>query len=281
MNYLTGALPDRHESRERDESEFNFSGTVAAYHVAHASASDFVQPVRRITEQPRYPNCVGQSLAAIVDALRPVRPDEAVKIYASGVSIWREARRRQGLIEVIELGTRLEYAIDGLITRGWDPYREGEDWDDEEAGKGAPLAGDDLADEMAAFDNRLPSDIRRYRILGLGSGVLDAVDEALRRGWGVGIGTGLLPPYFSHARTPDQPEMVLGLEHMSGHKDNHAQRVAGRADYNGRRKYVVQNSWGADFGGCHAPDGTWLPGCVWVDEDVILGAHDIHVAEIR
>ena len=274
MTYLTGAHPDREESRERDRIDFSFDGTVAA-HVIAASETDFVQRIARLCVQPKYPDCVGCTVSGFVDATLPEPP------WASAVSLWREARRRQGKIEQIEEGTRLEYAIEGLITRGWDPYREGEDVDDEEAGKGAPLAGDDLADEMFAYDKRLARDIKRYRILGFGSGVLDALDEALRRGWGVGIGTGLLPAYFTHARTPDQPEMVLGTDYMGGHTNNHAQRVAGRADYNGRRKYVIQNSWGAGFGGCHAPDGTWLPGCVWVDEDVILGAHDVHVVEIR
>ena len=271
--YLTGALPDRESSRERDKSEFNFDVTVGV-HVA--SDTDFVQPIRWIREQPKFPCCVGETCAAIIDAPLPGPP------WASGVSIWREARRRQGLIEVIEIGTRLEYAFDGLVERGWDPYREGEEVDDEEAGRGAPPAGDDLTDEMAAYDNRLAKDVKRYRILGFGSGVLDAVDEALRRGWGIGIGTGLLPPFFAHARTPEQPEQVIGTDYMGGNKDNHAQRVAGRGTYNnGRRKYLVQNSHGIRYGGCHAPDGTWLPGCAWVDEDVIVGAHDVHVLEVR
>lgn len=282
MNYLTGAHPDRETSRDRDAIDFNFAKTTSDLIAAYASEADFVQPIRWIRSQPRFPNCVGQTIAACVDAKLPDPLESAhPTVLASGVSIWREARRRQGLIEVIELGTRLEYAIEGLITRGWDPYRDGEDLDEEEAGKGAPLAGDDLADEMAAYDNRLARDIKRYRIIGFGGGMLDEVDEALRRGLGVGIGTGLLAPFFSHRSSPGQSDQVLGVDYMGGHKDNHAQRVAGRGTYDGRRKYLVQNSWGDDWSGCHAPDGNWLPGCVWVDEDVIVGAHDVHVVEVR
>ncbi|HMJ52094.1 MAG TPA: hypothetical protein VK540_08455 [Polyangiaceae bacterium] len=278
MIFLTGAHPDRQESRERDRVDHNFDGTVAEH--LHATDSDFIQPIRFVRDQPKFPCCVGQTWAECLDALgyEGGLPDPT---WASGVSIWREARRRQGLIEVIELGTRLEYAIEGLIGRGWDPYREGEDIDDEEAGKGAAPAGDDLDDEMFADGARLAKDIQRYRILGLGSGVLDAVDEALRRGWGVGIGTGLLPPFFAHKRVPEQAEQVLGTDYIGGSKDNHAMRVAGLGAYEGRRKYLVQNHWSVFWGGCHSPDGGWLPGCCWVDENVIVGAHDVHVMEVK
>jgi hypothetical protein len=272
MIRLTGAYPDRQVSRDRDRTEYNFNASTVA--IPYTAEPDFVQPIRGIRTQPKYLNCVGESCAAMIDSKLPDA------LWSSGVSIWREARRRQGLIEVLELGTRYEYAVDGLVARGWDPYREGEETDDEEAGKGAAPAGDDLADEMFADDKRLGKELKRYRILGFGVAVFDAVDEALRRGWGVGIGTGLLTPFFHYARTPDQPEHVLGTEYMGGHMDNHAQRVAGRAAYMGRRKYLVQNSWGTEFGGCHAPDGTWLAGCVWVDEDVIVAAHDIHVLQV-
>jgi len=273
MIRLTGALPDRAQSRERDRAEFNFEGTASA--LLYTSDADFVQPIRGIRTQPKFPDCVGESCAAFIDAKLPDA------LWSSGVSIWREARRRQGLIEVIEIGTRYEYAVEGLVRRGWDLYREGEETDDEEAGKGAAPAGDDLADEMFADDKRLGKDLKRYRILGLGSGVLDAVDEALRRGWGVGIGTGLLPPFFQYASAPVKVDRVLGTDYMGGHQDSHALRVAGRAiTKDGRREYLVQNSWGTDWGGCHAPDGSWLAGCVWVDEAVIRGAHDIHVVQV-
>jgi hypothetical protein len=274
MTYLTGAYPDREESRERDRLVFNFATSEGA-HVVAVNETTIVQPVRLVRNQWAFPSCVGQTIAACVDATRKEPP------WASAVSIWREARRRQGLIEVIELGTRLEYAIEGLIGRGWDPYREGEDGDEVEAGKGAPPAGDDLDDEMDADDNRQPHDIHRYRIIGAGGGVLDELVEALRRGWGVAIGTGLTDAFFSHVGSPDTPDLVLGLEHMSGSKNLHATRIFGSHRIDGRYECLLQNSWGEGWGGCHAPDGTWLPGCVWVDEDVIVGANDVHVVEVR
>jgi len=279
MTFLTGAHPDRQESRDRDRVDFNYAATSVPS--ALETESDFIQPIRWIRAQPKFPDCVGQTFAEIVDALG-YDGNLPEPTWASGVSIWRDARRRQGLIEAIEIGTRLEYAVDSLVLRGWDPYREGEDYDDIEAGKGAAPAGDDLADEMFADDKRLAKDIKRYRILGLGSGVLDQVDEALRRGWGVGVGTGLSDLFLNYQqRTPDQPEHVLGLDFIGGTENGHAQRVAGRGTYNGRRKYLLQNSWTESFAGCHAPDGGWLPGCVWADEAVIVGAHDVHVLEIR
>lgn len=279
--HLTGAHPDRPESRERDRVDFNFRDSSQIEDLSKYVTEDaFVQPIRWIRDQRSFPSCVGQTVASMIDALG-YDGGLPVPIWASAVSIWREARRRQGLIEVIELGTRLEYAFDGLVGRGWDPYREGEDTDEVEAGKGASPAGDDLFDEMFADDKRMPKDVNRYRIIGLGSAVLDAVDEALRCGWGVGIGSGLLDPFMHYpTRTPDEPEQVLGTDYLGGTNNRHAQRVAGRGTHNGRRKYLLQNSWSPQFGGCHAPDGGWLMGCTWVDEAVIVGAHDIHVLQV-
>lgn len=274
MIRLTGAYPDRDESRERDRCDFNFDDSTFGGTLVHEP--DFVQVIRRIHDQPVFGSCCGNTGAACLEAVQaPVDP------FISAVSLWRDARRRQGRIEQIELGTRLEYVFESMVERGWDHYVEGEEYDEEEAGKGAAPAGDDLLDEMTADDHRLPRTVKRYRILGIGSAVLDAVDEALRRGWGVGIGTGLTSKFFSHARFPEQPEMVLGLDFMSGDENRHAQRVAGAGRQpNGRRKYLIQNSHGRNFGGCHAPDGTWLRGCIWVDEAVIANTQDRHIVQV-
>jgi hypothetical protein len=271
---LTGALPDRAASRDRDRSEYNFANTTGVHVATYASAIAFVQPMAWVRDQPVFPDCVGESKAAFIDSRLPGPP------WASGVSIWRDARRRQGKIEQIDIGTRIEYAVDSLVERGWDPYRAGEETDDVEAGKGAAAAGDDLDDELFAHDTRLPEGLARYRIIGFGSSVLDAVDEALRRDFGVIIGTFLTDAFLSHRRTPDQPDVVLGKEYFAGFRNSHAMRLRGRAIFGGRRAYLIQNSHGPSFGGCRAPDGIWQPGCVWVDEAVIEAAHDKHVLEL-
>jgi hypothetical protein len=293
MNFLTGALPDREIARDRDLIDFNFARTTSpAKLVFPASETDFVQVIPAIRSQPLFPNCVGQTGAEWIDALIDVQlldrlaagelacqPQIGLQ-HASGVSIWREARRRQGALEQIDIGTRFEYAVEGLVERGWDPYREGEDTDEEEAGKGADPAGDDLEDEMDAADHRVSKHLARYRILGFGSRVLDSIDEALRRGLGVGIGTFLAQPFMDYVGDPNRIDVILGPEFFACHANAHAQRVVGRAIGYGRRKYLLQNHWGTNWGGCHLPDGTWQPGCSWVDESVIVGANDIHVMQI-
>jgi hypothetical protein len=294
MMYLTGAYPDRDVARDRDRIDYDFARTTSPAKLVHpGSENEFWQTIPAIRRQPKFPNCVGQTFAACIDASidsrLPSDPDVSSvpkrgEQHASGVSIWREARRRQGLIEQIEFGTRFEYAVDGLVARGWDAYRDGEDTDEEEAGVGAAPAGDDLADEMEAFDNRVGKPLARYRIFGVGSGVLDAVDEALRRGdnWGVAIGTFLAEPFFLHVGDPNGIDVTLGWEFFSGFKNAHAQRICGRAlGYGNRRKYLLQNSHGVARGGAHLPDGTWQPGCNWVDESVIVGANDIHVIQLK
>jgi hypothetical protein len=270
---LTGALPDRSTSREIDRIDFNFANAASPDGVRGASGV-VIQPMAWLRDQPKFPACVGESVAAFIDSKLDAAP------WSSGVSIWRDARRRQGRIEQIDIGTRIEYAFESLVKRGWDPYRPGEELDDEEAGKGAPLAGDDLDDEMFAYDKRLPKGLARYRILGFGSAVLDAVDEALRRDFGVIIGTFLAPAFLVHARTEEQPEMILGASFFAGDANSHAMRVRGTWVVKGRRVYLIQNSWSRAFGGCRTPDGVWQPGCVLVDEAVIVAAHDRHVLEL-
>ena len=272
---LTGAHPDRPESRDRDRVDFNFADAKYGQVIAQAPDVEFAQTIAWIRDQPRFPDCVGESIAAYVDSLLPGMP------WASAVSIWRDARRRQGRVELIELGTRIEYGIESLVERGWDQYRPGEELDEEEAGKGAAPAGDDLGDEMFAHDTRLPKSLVRYRIIGFGAALLDAIDEALRRGFGVVIGVSLRDPFLSHVQAPEQRDQVLGLDYLGGGKNNHAMRVIGRGVYDGRRRYLIQNSWSRDWGGCRAPDGMWLPGCVWVDEASIIVAHDVHVLQVR
>jgi hypothetical protein len=270
---LTGAIPDRQQSRERDRVDFNFADQTS-YAGVRIGNDAFTQPMAWLRDQPVFPDCTGESVCAYVDSTLAGPP------WASAVSIWRDARRRQGKIEQIDIGTRIEYAIESLVSRGWDPYRPGEEHDEVEAGKGAPLAGDDIDDEMFAYDKMLPDGLARYRILGLGSTVLDAVDEALRRGFGVILGTFLAPPFLSYVGSSADPLVVLGREFFSGYANGHAMRVRGRMVVAGRRIYLIQNSWSRAWGGCHGPDGTWQPGCVWVDETAIVGALDIHVVQV-
>jgi hypothetical protein len=262
LKCFTGLVPDRWQERESDR-KLLFSGSYTSY-------EPVIQPVQDLLiRYQSFPSCAGESLAACIDAI------EGDDTTASGISIWREARRRQGRIEQIDEGTRLQYAVSGLIFRGWDPYQPGEEDDFEEAGLGAPDAGDDLFDEMFADDHRAAGWIR-YRIM-YDQG--DRVDGALSlpQTMGVVIGTGTREAFQRFRGDINQADVILDTDHLGGDHDGHAMRIAGRFYQGGRRTYLLQNSWSRQWGGCHLPDGTFLPGCCWVDERVLQSAWDIHV----
>lgn len=257
---LTGLVPDRDSTRERELRECTFEACSL-----ELGASAPVQPIAWIRSQPRFPNCVGEASGGWIDSLQAGPP------WASGVSIWREARRRQGLIEQIERGTRLEYAIDGLIRRGWDPYVAGEEFDTTEAGLDAPPAGDDLADELDAYDRRA-LDLRRYRVAD--ADAPEAVESAILAGHGVLIGTGLRAPFFNYRGDPNAGDVVLDTEHFGGSANGHALRVFAAVRIAGELRLGLQNSHGRVWGGIHLPNGTWQPGCCWVTARVIRECWD-------
>jgi len=266
----TGLLPDRAERRALEASEHAFEAAGFA-----AGPEPIIRPIAWIRDQ-WFPCCAGDSIGACCDA------QTGGPMWASGVSLWRDARRRQGRLEAVSSGTRLEYVISSLVERGWDPYRPGEETDLVEAGLGAPPAGDDLADELAADDHRLAPGARRYRIIGTGADVLDAVDAALATGLDVVQGSGTREALQRYEGDPTRPDDILDERHFGGDHEGHAYRIAGRDTLHGVRIYLVQNSWGprgarpcspADaprgWGGCHLPDGQWAPGCAWAHERVI------------
>ncbi len=219
-----------------------------------------VQPVPWIRDQRDFPSCVGQAFAAAIDAHTLQEP------WASAVGIWREARRRQGRLEQIERGTRSAYAVEGLVHRGWDPFVQGEDLDPVEAGQ-----QDDLQDELFAHDKRMPLELNRYRIVAAGAERLEAVDAALFVGLGVVLGSGTRRG-FGDIATDELVTSAL----RGGDRDGHAERVAGMWRQGGRRRYLVQGSWGVGFAGCHAPSGVLLAGCYLADESVIVDGWDLH-----
>ena len=278
--YQTGLFPDLASAREADQSERLFYGGGSL------GTDAIVQAIAWIRAQLENPSCVGQAVVEPVDVMLGRPP------WASAVSAWREARRRQGRIEQITEGTRFQYALEGLVRRGWDPYRPGEDSDPEEAGLGAPDAGDDLADELFA-DDHIDLQMERFRIM---SAVLEQVDTALASDMGVVIGTGTRAAYQRYQGDPSKPDQILNTNHLGGGKDGHGERVFARVvQLGGRRIYGIQNSWGPEgaivcapedaraggWGGMHLPDGSWAPGCCWVDESVLLEAWDIHVFRPR
>lgn len=270
MNPLTGALPDRAASRKSDP-DFRHAEVATG-----STAGDVFQPVAWIRNQRQYPSCVGHSIAASIEGINKARGRYNRRV--SGVSIWREAHRLQGKIERIDQGTRIEYGLTGLVARGWDPYRDGEDKDPVEAGK-----QDDLADELFADDKRYGK-FKRWRIRGDARARIDQVVAALRGSYGVVMGCFLRDQFFAQR----EHDRALAFDSFGGGRNSHAMRVFGvRHAANGRRHFAVQNSWGSGWGGIYIEVGPsqrlFRQGCCWVDESVLGdedGTHDIHCLEV-
>lgn len=253
MTRPTGLLPRRPETRRLYAAE-------RAYGDTPQNLATVVQRVSGIRDQRAKPSCVGQALAACVDALDP----RAHGVRCSAVDLWVDARRRQGDLEGVHDGTRAEYAIESLIHRGWSPRADGEDT--------RPEADDarltSLSAELSAYDHRLTG-ARHYAITG--NRVAQTI-AALRAGLGVVVGTGTRPSYGSPPR-----DVVLGLEYLGGDDDGHEQRIVGWSE--NRRAFVAQNSWGAGWGGC-VVDGVTYPGCALVSPEVIGAAWDVDAIEV-
>jgi hypothetical protein len=138
---------------------------------------------------------------------------------------------------------------------------------------------DDYESELDAFD-RIQIGTERWR---LPDGDLDALDDGMNRGLGAAIATGVKNPYFdyfSRIRSSSEKDVVLGTESLGGYTNGHEQALLVVNRVGGVRTYMVQNSWGR-HGGCHMPDGTWQPGCVWVSESVIRACWDCDLIQIK
>jgi len=226
------------------------------------------QPIARIIDQGNLGACVGCAMCAGAEAVLGIPP------RISWVRLWTDARRRDGNITGNEDGTWFASAIQSAMIRGFDPEETGE-WNDVTE----QTEPDDLDSELAAYDTR-QTDSEHWRC---DDGNLEAVDDALERGFAVGIATGVRDPYFdffSAERSPLLADLVLGTAAMGGSSNGHEQRVVAVEYIAGVRQYVIQNSWGLN-GGCHLPDGNFQLGCAKVSEAVIRDAWDVDCLYIR
>lgn len=258
--------------------------TVAARLAFPASyGTTIVRPTGPILSQPMFPNCAGQTGAALLnwrlDAVGRVDRVTGQPLRASGTSLWRDARRRRwgwrGMQD-IDSGSYIRDILESVCERGFDPWRPGEDRDPEEAGQDAPHAGDDLSDELFAHDQRMP-DTERYRF---SEGPYD-IGDAVEAAFGdprveLGFGGGCRDAFFALRPHPDQPNVLVTSALRGGDENGHAERIFGVHRVNGARRWLVQGSWTDRFAGCHGPDGTFLHGCYECDDSVLLEAWDIH-----
>lgn len=270
VRILCGTAPDSDERRRSDEA-----GRRWQLHDGLQAGPLLLQLIPNIRNQRRFGSCAGQSFGMAIEQQIANGPHLMLRPEVSGVSLWREARRRAGLpLTDPAQGTRFQDVVDGLINRGWDQYHEGEDSDLEEAGVGAPEAGDDLADELFAHDTKKRV-VDVYRITGSGEVLLDGIDGALSSGAGVAWATGCRAEFFGLGKNE-----TATREHLGGNYNGHGMRIAGRQVVDGRRLYIVQNSWGMSWGGCDI-EGDYFPGCCLVSAEAIADGWDQYAVVVR
>ena len=225
------------------------------------------QPIARIIDQGSLGACVGCAMCAGAEAALGIPP------RLSWVRLWTDARRRDGNISGNDDGTWFASAIQSAMLRGFDP-EEFDEWNDVTE----QTEPDDIDSELAAYDTR-QTEAEHWRC---DDGNLEAVDDALERGFAVGIATGVRDPYFDFFSSPRSellPELVLGTASLGGSSNGHEQRIVGVEYVAGVRQYFIQNSWGLN-GGCHLSDGTFALGCARVSENVVKSAWDVDVIRI-
>lgn len=222
-----------------------------------------VQRIAFLRNQRMKGSCVGQAVTSYVDA------SGVLDIYASGVDVWIDARRRQGNIEGVLDGTRSEYAIESLIYRGvteWSPNDDIQPIEED-----ARLPG--LAQELQADAHRLA--VQHYTLPQNGRRSI-AIRQALQENRGVVFGTGVSESYcdlpYNHVVTPRE----LDPRYTDR---GHEQRVFAYFDELGL--FGVVNSWGI-WGG-FTLSGNYAgnyPGCCLVEPTCLENAWDVDILSV-
>lgn len=114
-------------------------------------------------------------------------------------------------------------------------------------------------------------------------------DDALERQLLTVCSTSCKAPFFELGL-----DEVVTTRHLGGNSDGHEQRVV--MFHAGRGLYLVQGSWGEGFAGATLPNdidsdeiraklpcaqGRVLPGCFWVEPDVLEQAWDVDVLRVK
>jgi hypothetical protein len=250
---LTGALPTRQHVLRAYEIANSWRSST------NAAAGDLL--IQRwnlwTRDQWGFGSCVGQAFGGAIETQVGDEP------RISGLGIWRESRRIQGMVESTGEGTRPEYAINAIQSRGWDVWEPGEDRSQTEAGSDAPKPGDDLVSELQAHDNRRR--ITQHIFVRPRE-----IDDVLANGLGIVFVTGTKSPFSTL-----QPDELATERHLGGYEGFHAMLVVGKIG----GRYLVANSWGTEWSGATVA-GEMRPGKFWASEDVIRGAREHHALRI-
>ncbi len=165
-------------------------------------------------------------------------------------------------------GSWLRSTIDGLRRHGvcaeedypWNPWamdgfwREGQRIEILRVNSRPPFAA-----VRSGFDRRGPG--RYYRIRGFGQSMLDQLDLALNHGIAVCIGTAVDETFINGI--PNDPYIPYPSEFKF--EGFHAVSLIGRLWKDGKRFYLMQNSYGPDY-----REG----GRAWIDERYVIEARD-------
>lgn len=252
---LCGALPSRKGTTKAYRKLRSFrAGAVVGAPADHVVSNALTLRLRN--QGSGY--CVGEGIGRDI-------AQQAPQYDPSGASIWREAHRQQGRIEDIYSGTRIEYGIRAIEDRGYsDPWRPGEDSDPREWGLDATAAGDDLADELAAYDTAADR-IEHETIWGFGDAMYSCLQSAmLEHDCGIVIATGLREAFFDLG-----PDQVATLDHIGGDLNGHCMGIYGwRTEANGKLSFLLANSWGPHWGGATV-NGVMRPGLFWCSSEAV------------
>jgi hypothetical protein len=258
---LCGALP----SRDTTTSAYRMLRSFKPSAIAEIGRDEHIISGAldlRIRHQ-RTGSCVGEAIGGCIEQQTEHDP--------SGLSIWREAHRLQGIIEQITRGTRIEHGVAAVEDRGYsDPWRPGEDSDTEEMGLNATVAGDDLSDELAAFDTAHHT-IEHSTIWGFGETLFRQMKLALAEDRGIVIATGLREPFFDLGH-----DQVATLKHVGGNANGHAMYLCGwRTNSLGATEWLLRNSWGPHWSGATVA-GQFRPGLFWCSSEAISSFWEFH-----
>ena len=275
MNYHTGL-------RRRSPEAYRRLLWTRPYRSSLLPVSTVFQSMPYVHDQCQKGSCVGQALTEGAERFFGSR--------MSAVDLWTDARRRQGNLLNADTGTDSIHAIDSFTDRGLSLYVDGED--------SRPITQDieiaALQSELQAPDHRL-SGTAYHMAVTIGASAREQIVDGLQRGYACIFGTGVFDPYFDLKTDNIADRRCLGADDQG-----HEQRILGYIDANDARFpiaqrgcYVIQNSWGAAWGGYILPCdittvdsttfsfGTMLSGCVLATYDVIEStAWDCDVVQI-
>lgn len=197
--------------------------------------------VYRIYDQKRFEACEGCAYAACF-------PD------ASAFDLWTDARRRQGNLDQIGVGTYDGYIVEAMRHFGLTSYRPDEfDGDPTESARGTHLPG--LDESIEATERRVVV-LDWYQINPHSNHAWDDLLSAMSQGYECVLTFAVKGPLSSVG-----PRQTIGLNEIgpgAGIRGYHAVRAVGMAPgslasvrgtvWTGPRMICIQNSWGITWG---------------------------------